>query len=210
MLPEDLNSHHAPPDHCSGRSVSLQMCVVSWELTGSKLGRQCQFMGTKTSSRLVPARCWVGSQKWASSAKSECFRDKATVWCLFSFWQKLMLPSYKQIKWCRLFSPPDICDSFSFEDLNILVPVFPECVKEDHFLLLYSKTEENKEKRRWIVTVGAGFIICAFVSGEVWWMSVVTGTPGLTEHKGLFSRWVPGPKDAHTHLAEILSDSENG
>lgn len=55
-----------------------------------------------------------------------------------------MRPSHKQIKWCRLFSPPDICDLFSFEELNKLVPVFPKCVKEDHFPLLYRRTEGNK------------------------------------------------------------------
>lgn len=40
------------------------------------------------SSAHVSAWCWVCAQNWASSAKSECFRDKATVWCLFR--QKLM------------------------------------------------------------------------------------------------------------------------
>lgn len=136
-----------------------------------------------------------------------CFRDKVTVRCRF-LTKADVLPSDKLIKWCRLFSPPDICDLFSFEDLNILMPVFPECVREDHFLLLYRRTEGNKQTRSWIITVEAWFIICVFVSGEVWWMPVVTGILGWTEHKGLFSRWVPGPKGEDTHLAETRLDSK--
>lgn len=121
-----------------------------------------------------------------------------------------VLLSHKQIKWWRLFSPLDIGDLFSFEDLNILVPVFPECVKEDHFLLLYRRTERKQVKQK-MNSQGGDLVyypcVCVCVR-EVWWMSVWTGTPGWTEHKGQFSRWVPGPKDEDTHLAEILSDSK--
>lgn len=80
--------------------------------------------------------------------------------------------------------------------------------KRIFFCCFIEEPSGNKESRRWIVKVEAWIFICVFMSGEVWWMSVGTGTPGWTEHKRLFSRWVPGPKDEDTHLAEILSDSK--
>lgn len=143
------------------------MCVLSWDLTGSKIGHHWQTSfnynanswtrkQTKKNNNTKMFRRWFQARMCLldggfelrtglQAAKSECFRDKVTVWCLF-FTKADVLPSHKLIKWCRLFSPPDICDLISFEDLNILMPVFPECVREDHFLLLYRITEGNKKR----------------------------------------------------------------
>lgn len=66
--------------------------------------------------------------------------------------------------------------------------------------------EELREtSKRWIVTVEAWFIICGFMSGELWWMSGLQAEQNIRDY---LSRWVPGPKDEGTHLAEVLSASK--
>lgn len=230
-LPEDPPTPPTPPPTttpitAAAESFSLQEWALNWELTGSSLTNFIHNNANLwTQKQQQQHKCWeAGSRDWMVNSSAHVpagWRlELSFIWkvwvlqrqgdslCLYFFWQELTFFLINKLNSEDCFPLQILATYFPLKIWTYWCQYLQYVSKRTFFCCFIEELSGSKESRRWIVMVEAWIFICVFMSGEVWWMSVGTGTPGWTEHKRLFSRWVPGPKDEDTHLAEILSDSK--